>query len=621
DVADTGWLLIGLAVAELAVALEAEGDILNLVSGGTRGAAIEYGLIAATLQKGIVDVTPWMPKNVGDFVSSSLDKIAAVSALGKLPDSVADLLEGFAEKFLPPEAEDLFDENGTLIGVKRPDIVVFDEDGNPIGKQLGDIFAVNLDGTIDEEGELPDIFYIADPFDDEAGTGLAVAGLIDLLPTVARERGDIGLLETWIPNLVAFDENGDIVHTIFEFDEEGNLSGTKAFSGEFVDENGRPLDIPINEFLKTDEEGNIIGQKEIPFVALDENGEIHEFILPEPIVHDEDGNAIGIQLPSVFLVGEDGRLDGLKVGGVITKEFLLGLEALRPDHDIPLDAVFDSDRVLFDSEGIAHTADEFRPSMIIRDEDGEVVGHRIATEITCITSKCLEEISLNQKILALIEEAVHVLVEDAEGGFTIAELKGVALHDENGEFVGVVNPQTLLIDQESGRVKGFLESKTDLIEEFKEFFTGVKDFFDESGEHLGTFDAELEKSQFFFALERGDEFKPQEFAHVDEFGEKLDPGDLPDFRGFSVTDLEDFAVGEAFGGDLGFSQEELKQLFAERSKDHVDEGPAPDGQQPPPDELKEPPPDGEEPPPDEQQEPPPDDGGQQEPPPDGNQQP
>ncbi|MCH9037633.1 MAG: hypothetical protein IH860_10020 [Chloroflexi bacterium] len=288
--------------------------------------------------------------------------------------------------------------------------------------------------------------------------------------------------------------------------------------------------------------------------------------------------------------------------------------------------MFDSDRVLFDSEGIAHTADEFRPSRIIRDEEGEVVGHRIATEITCITSKCLEEISLNQLILARIEEAVHVLVEDAEGGFTIAELKGVALHDENGEFVGVVNPQTLLLDQETGRTKGFLESNTDLIQEFAAFFTGENDFFDESGEHLGTFDAELEKSQFFFALERGDEFKPQEFAHVDEFGEKLDPGDLPDFRGFSVTDLEDFAVGEAFGGDLGFSQEELKQLFAERLEAHGDEGLAPDGQQPPPDEFKEPPPDGEEPPPDEHQEPPPD--GEEplpdefkEPPPDGEEPP
>ncbi|MCH8088544.1 MAG: hypothetical protein IH955_00860, partial [Chloroflexi bacterium] len=487
---------------------------------------------------------------------------------------MADLLEGFAEKFLPPEAEDLFDENGTLIGVKRPDIVVFDEDGNPIGKQLGDIFAVNLDGIIDEEGELPDIFYIADPFDDEAGTGLAVAGLIDLLPTVARERGDIGLLETWVPNLVAFDENGDIVHTIFEFDEEGNLSGTKAFSREFVDENGGPLDIPINEFLKTDEEGNIIGQKEIPFVALDENGEVHEFILPEPIVHDEDGNAIGIQLPSVFLVGEDGRLDGLEVGGVITKEFLLGLEALRPNHDIPEGAVFDSDKILFDSEGIAHTADEFRPSMIIRDEEGEVVGYRIATEITCITSKCLEEIAPNLQLLAQIEEAVHVLVEDAEGGFTIAELQGVALHDENGEFVGLVNPQILLLDQATGKVEGFLESDTDLIQEFAAFFTGENNFFDESGEYLGTFDPNLEASQFAFALERGDEFDPQAFAQFDEFGEELSPGALSGFQGFSLTDLEDFTLGEAFGGELGLSQEELKQLFAERPGDFVDGDPA-----------------------------------------------
>ncbi|MCH8090639.1 MAG: hypothetical protein IH955_11615, partial [Chloroflexi bacterium] len=204
-----------------------------------------------------------------------------------------------------------------------------------------------------------------------------------------------------------------------------------------------------------------------------------------------------------------------------------------------------------------------------------------------------------------------------EGGFTIAELKGVALHDENGEFVGVVNPQTLLIDQESGRVKSFLESKTDPIEEFKEFFTGVRDFFDEGGEHLGTFDAELEKAQFLFALERGDEFKPQEFTHVDEFGEALSPGDIPFFQGFSVTDLEDFAVGEAFGGDLGFSQEELKQLFAERLEAHGDEGLAPNGQDPSFD-GQEPLPDGQEPPPDDggQQEPPPDDGGQQEPPPD-----
>ncbi|MCH8086697.1 MAG: FecR domain-containing protein, partial [Chloroflexi bacterium] len=83
-------------LSEVSEVLEAAGDRISLVSGVNRGAAIEFGLIAATLQYGIVQVSLVGPgaENIGNFVSSSLDKIAAVSALGKLPDSVADLLEG-----------------------------------------------------------------------------------------------------------------------------------------------------------------------------------------------------------------------------------------------------------------------------------------------------------------------------------------------------------------------------------------------------------------------------------------------------------------------------------------------------------------------------------------------
>ena len=504
-------------------------------------------------------------EDLRDLVKNSIDDVGAITALGELPDSVGEFIIEFLEEFEPPKVEELYDQDGKLIGIKEHDLVVFDADGNPVGKQLGDLYAVNPDGTIDEDGKLPSVFFVEDPFAD---VGLAAASFIDLLPTGKVKQDEQGKTGDWVPHLVAFDEDGDIVHTIFEFDEKGDLVGTKAFEKGFVEGNGNPLEIPNVQFLAVDENGGLIGQEEIGLVVADEQGKLHEFIIPDPVAYDKEGNAVGLQLPPVILLDENGRPEGLEVAEVVAKEFFQALEVLKSDHDARdvKDFLFNDDEILFDVEGLAQTIDQFRPSEIIRNEAGDIVGHKLATDLTCITRECFQSFSDDEEALAKLKEAVRVLVEDENGDFTIAELKGTDLRDENGDFAGFIEAETVLIDPNSGHAKGFLEGASKILEEFRLRAAEAElEFFDAAGKLLGTFDIlpEDEKGSGHFAFdeERLNDFLPKALAFLTE---NTDESRTPDFQGFSVTELEEFHIGEAFAGNIELGPAELKQLFEER---------------------------------------------------------
>ena len=530
---------------------------------------IEVDLRSGTIDNGFIEdfILADEDEDLRDLVKNSIDidVVPAVTALGELPDSVDEFVLEFLDEFEPPKAEELYDQDGDLIGIKEPDQVVFDENGLPIGKQLGDLYAVDEDGNIDEDGEIPDLFFLEDPYADD---GFSLASFVDLLPTGVGERDDQGKAEDWVPSLVAFDKEGDIVHTIFEFDDQGNLIGTKAFDDQFVDENGDPLDQPVLQFLNVDEGGDLIGQHEISFVVADDQGELHEFVIPDPVAYDDEGNAVGLQLPSVILLDENGRPEGLEIADIVAKEFFEAIDFLKADHDIEdfEDYLFDDDDILFDAEGLAQTIDQFRPSEIIRDEDGEIVGHKIATKLTCITSDCYQDFGDDEESLAKLKEAVRVLIEGDEGDFIVAEIKGTDLRDEDGEFIGFLEAEALLFDENSGHAKGFLEGVAELLGEFgQQDQDKPLEIFDDEGNYVGTFDFRPDDSDghgdFSLSDELKDKFLPDAIAfltaNIDEFP-------IPEFEGFSVTDLEDFDIGEAFGGEIDFDKSELIQLFEER---------------------------------------------------------
>ena len=106
------------------------------------------------------------------------------------------------EEFLPPQPQNLYNEDGTLVGRKEPDAIVYDESGNPVGKRLGDFVAVNEDGSLAPTEEIPSVFYVEDPFGNDQ---LVPSTFIDLVPKVEIGEGSLGLEEVWIPNLVTFD--------------------------------------------------------------------------------------------------------------------------------------------------------------------------------------------------------------------------------------------------------------------------------------------------------------------------------------------------------------------------------------------------------------------------------
>ena len=392
-VAESGDIAAGLEVAQailtedpaaqdvldaLDVDLDEAEDIVQSedIQPGDFTVALEA--VAAALEEpaeGLTDASS------GDIVwlasfARSLDRAREnfVGPGGAAPETLEELAAALADEFVPPAETNLYDEDGDLVGVYEPETIVYDEDGDPIGKRPGAFYAVNPDGSRDEDGEVPDVFYV------EGAEDLVASTISDLLPHILTGEGDLGLNEATLANLVTFDEDGNLAQAFIEYDDAGNPIGTRALTADFFDAEGGELQEIVNQILEF-EDGALVGQAAIAVLLVDDQGELQEYEIPPPVVFDAEGVAIGIQAATSFVIGDDGAPVGLEVGGVLDRDFVAAAANILPEIASQVGALLE-DAVVYDEDGTARTTDEFRPAQILRDEVGEVISRQIATALT-----------------------------------------------------------------------------------------------------------------------------------------------------------------------------------------------------------------------------------------------
>ncbi|MBI4306315.1 MAG: FecR domain-containing protein, partial [Chloroflexi bacterium] len=400
----------------------------------------------------------------GQFFNPIDNVIKADDITGKKPD-LGGLLNRFDNKFGKPESVPIFNEKGNIIGTKKPDAVVFDpKTGNPIGKKPGDLVAIDETGK--EVGALnKEVFYLQNP-----------DGKQELLPTTfynafmqkaVASKTDSGLPGEIPLSLVTFDDKGNVVPSIVQYDDSGNPVGIRPFTPDLKDAAGQNVALPVNPYILYDNQGKVKEAKEVPGLAKDESGKPIEFKLPSPIAYDKDGKPAGLVAPGKVIKSDKG-IAGLEAGNIIGRDFFVTLAQkvlgnqggpgpqgpVDPSAIAPLEQLLEGagqfalkpgEQPVFDAAGIAKTAHEFRPQIIVRDQaTGQEAGGRPITGLNCFQKDCFAQAAGNEALLNKLEEKLQVFAKGADGKPVIAELQGHALFTAEGGFGGYVPPAIAL---------------------------------------------------------------------------------------------------------------------------------------------------------------------------------
>ncbi|MDA1095877.1 MAG: FecR domain-containing protein, partial [Chloroflexi bacterium] len=512
SVLDNGDVATGLAIARAAFAdgvgaggvlalLQREGSPLAIGGGApgditprTTEVSVPFltSAAAATYQDGnaLQQVTTTPGSALSSSLSTSVSQVKLPAATSTRPQDIAGLANKFAAEFLPPEPQNLYDDKGTLVGRKDPDVVVYDATGNPVGKRVGDLTALSEDGSPAPGATVPSVFYVEDPF---GGKQLVASTFVDLVPKVDTGKGNLGLQEVWVPNLVTFGADGKLAPTFVEYGDDGRAKGTAALSGTTRDASGGVMPPPKNQYLTFDPTGNVTGQAAMPFTLVDDQGVIQEFQIPPPVVYETGGAPVGMQTPFSIVVDGQGKPAGLQVGSIAPKEFFQGSASFQPGQQVGVGAALPPQTlVVFDSGGKQITQDEFRPAKVVRNTDGDVVGKQIATALTCSNSSCFDAASVKPETVALLSGKVQVMGQGEDGKPAVVELQGVTLHDDQGKLVGFVTPQTMLVDPKTGGFSSFASGKAEVFGLAPAPTTGAPApvfLFDSKGGAAGTFQA------------------------------------------------------------------------------------------------------------------------------------
>ena len=473
--------------------------------------------------------------------SRSVDDQAIVAAAGSRPDDPSDLLDAFEASFLPPAPLILYDSDGSPTAQMDPPITVFDELGNPIGERSGDLIALNPDLTPDDDGTVPDVFY------QVQGDDLIPVTVIDLMPKIPTGKDG----EFWIPPMLTSDDEGNLATTFLVYNELGIPVGVEAIDDDVFTADGDALEAPENPFLIL-EEGEPVGVEEMIFLLVDDNGEPVQVAIPPPVAFNDEGDIVGFQSPCTIIVGDDGVPHGFEVSGVLDLAFLSEAPVLTPDVAATDEAVLD-DMIVRNLDGEVVTQHQLRPTIVLHGDQGVELGRQIVTTRTCVTQDCYDISADNAE--ELFAETIEVVVGDDTGNLTVFEFQSTTLHNENGDFVGVVAPQAMLVDMESGQITGFVEGETQLFG--LDVSQGERQpiaLFDQEGMQLGTFEQLGGQEQitggvieidFSFSADVGGEFEPTGGAvHFDEASGEFVEGAPDDFMGLEVTDREDLSLGE-----------------------------------------------------------------------------
>ncbi|MFC2014554.1 hypothetical protein ACFLUP_01010 [Chloroflexota bacterium] len=206
---------------------------------------------------------------------------------------------------------------------------------------------------------------------------------------------------------------------------------------------GNPVEqrqLPFVEF----ENGRPVGQEALSIVMFDKERQPIEMEIPPPFIFDGQGNQLAIQEMPTFLLNDHNQPLGIESGATFTPEGNLFMPGGPPPGEF---MPGEPPPIVYQSDGTPMTLEQFRPSVVMRDEVGDKIGYQPTQEIWFADPEVVLGMGEKYREIMTGKEDIPVVVFDETGAPNIVQLSREVFFDKDGNMVGEQPPPFLAVEE------------------------------------------------------------------------------------------------------------------------------------------------------------------------------